>query len=67
MIIDFLKNACPLLFFFQYAYLDQRNRIFEDELDQDAEDHLLNASFKLGTGKLTAYAYLLEVDDGTDN
>ena len=51
----------------KYAYLDQRNRIFEDELDQDAEDHLFNASFKLGTGKLTAYAYLLEIDDGTDN
>ena len=50
-----------------YAYLNQRNRIFADELDQDSQDHLLNASFKLGNGKLTPYAYLLEIDDDTDN
>lgn len=51
----------------KYAYLNKRNRIFADERDLDAKDHLLNASFKLGAGKLTSYAYLLEVDNGTEN
>lgn len=50
-----------------YAYLDQRNRIFADDRDIDSSDHLLNASYKTGMGKLTAYAYLLEVDDVGDN
>lgn len=52
---------------YKYAYLDKRNRIFADELDFDAKDHLFNASFKVGTGKLTPYAYLLEIDNGSDN
>ena len=50
-----------------YAYLDKRNRIFGEEKDIDSKDHLLNASYKTDLGKLTAYAYLLEVDNGTDN
>ena len=45
-----------------YAYLAKRNRIFSDEKDVDAQDHLLNISHKLETGKLTGYAYLLEED-----
>jgi len=45
-----------------YAYLTKRNRIFSDEKDADAQDHLLNISHKLSTGKLTGYAYLLEED-----
>jgi hypothetical protein len=45
-----------------YAYLSKRNRIFSDEKDVDAKDHLLNISHKLSTGKLTGYAYLLEED-----
>ena len=45
-----------------YAYLTKRNRIFSDEKDVDAKDHLLNISHKLGSGKLTGYAYLLEED-----
>ncbi len=45
-----------------YAYLTQRNRIFSDEKDVDSKDHLLNISHKLGSGKLTGYAYLLEED-----
>lgn len=45
-----------------YAYLAKRNRILSDEKDVDAKDHLLNISHKLGAGKLTGYAYLLEED-----
>lgn len=45
-----------------YAYLTKRNRILSDEKDVDAKDHLLNISHKLGAGKLTGYAYLLEED-----
>jgi len=50
-----------------YAYLTKRNRIFGEEKDLDAKDHLLNASYKIDAGKLTAYSYLLEVDEGMDN
>ena len=45
-----------------YAYLAKRNRIFSDEKDVDAQDHLLNISHKFDAGKLTGYAYLLEED-----
>jgi hypothetical protein len=45
-----------------YAYLTKRNRIFSDEKDVDAKDHLLNISHKLGSGNLTGYGYLLEAD-----
>ena len=45
-----------------YAYLSKRNRIFSDEKDVDAQDHLLNISHKFSAGKLTGYAYLLEED-----
>jgi len=45
-----------------YAYLTKRNRIFSDEKDVDAKDHLLNISHKLSAGKLSGYAYLLEED-----
>lgn len=50
-----------------YAYLTQRNRIFAEAADLDSSDHLLNVSYKTGAGKLTAYAYLLEVDNDTEN
>ncbi|GEA12403.1 alginate export family protein [Alteromonas sp. KUL49] len=50
-----------------YAYVNQRNRIFAEAGDLDSKDHLLNASLKTGLGKFTAYAYLLEVDNDTDN
>ncbi len=49
------------------AYLDKRNRIFHDEADLDAKDVILNASYATPVGKLVAYAYLLEVDNDTDN
>lgn len=50
-----------------YAYINKRNRIFADEKDVDSKDHLLNASLKTELGKLTAYGYLLESDNNTDN
>jgi len=43
-----------------YAYLDQRNRIFGEEADIDSKDHLINMSYKTAIGKLSSYAYLLE-------
>jgi hypothetical protein len=50
-----------------YMYVTQRNRIFADEKDLDTKDHLINASLKTDLGLLSAYSYLLEVDDNTDN
>lgn len=50
-----------------YAYVNQRNRIFAEAADLDAKDHFLNVSYSTDLGKLTAYAYLLEVDNNTDN
>lgn len=51
----------------QYAYITQRNRIFAQDADFDAKDHLINASYKTSVGTLTGYGYLLEVDNDTDN
>jgi hypothetical protein len=51
----------------KYAYLSQRNRIFGEDADLDAKDHLLNASYHTSLGTLTGYSYLLEVDNDTDN
>jgi len=50
-----------------YAYVNQRNRIFAEAADLDVKDHFLNVSYSTDLGKLTAYAYLLEVDNNTDN
>jgi len=50
-----------------YAYLDQRNRIFGEVSDIDSEDHLLNIAYKTNVGKVSTYAYLLEVNNNTDN
>lgn len=50
-----------------YAYIDQRNRIFAETRDLKSKDHLINASYKTKLGKLTAYGYLLEVDNDTEN
>lgn len=49
------------------AYIDKRNRIFADEADLDSEDIILNTSYKTSVGKITGYAYLLEVDNGLPN
>ncbi|MBA6390275.1 alginate export family protein [Colwellia sp. BRX10-3] len=50
-----------------YSYINKRNRIFSDEKDFNSKDHLLNIAYKTSYGKLTAYSYLLEVDEGTAN
>jgi hypothetical protein len=51
----------------QYGYLSQRNRIFAEAKDIDSKDHLINASYKASLGTITAYSYLLEADNGTQN
>jgi hypothetical protein len=51
----------------QYSYLNQRNRIFGEAADLDSKDHLLNLNYKTHFGVLTAYSYLLEVDNVTNN
>ncbi|BDX06887.1 alginate export family protein [Planctobacterium marinum] len=51
----------------RYYFINQRNRIFADDADLDSEDHLVNVSYKSDIGTLTGYAYLLEVDNNTDN
>lgn len=50
-----------------YAYVTQRNRIFAEAADLDSKDHFINGSYTTDFGKFTAYAYLLEVDNNTDN
>jgi len=50
-----------------YSYIAKRNRIFAEAKDLDAKDHLLNVAYKSSIGKVAGYAYLLEVDNGTDN
>ncbi|WOH37274.1 alginate export family protein [Thalassotalea fonticola] len=51
----------------QYSYISQRNRIFAQEKDIKSKDHLVNAAYKTSIGTITAYGYLLEVDNNTDN
>lgn len=51
----------------KYGYISQRNRIFAEAKDIDSEDHLLHADYKTSVGTITAYGYLLEVDNNTDN
>lgn len=50
----------------KYAYLHKRNRIFAEDRDIDAKDHLINASYKTSMGKIAAYSYLLEEDETGD-
>ncbi|XPF94971.1 alginate export family protein [Colwellia sp. RE-S-Sl-9] len=50
-----------------YSYISKRNRIFAQAKDLDSKDHLLNVAYKTSIGKLVGYAYLLEVDNNTDN
>ena len=52
---------------FDYGYLTKRNRIFAEVKDIDSNDHLLNAAYKTELGKISAYGYLLEVDNETEN
>jgi len=50
-----------------YAYIGQRNRIFAEARDIQSKDNLVNIGYATPFGKLSAYAYLLEVDNDTDN
>ena len=50
-----------------YAYIQQRNRIFAEDLDLDSKDHALTLSYKTPVGKLTGYGYFFEVDNNTNN
>jgi hypothetical protein len=43
-----------------YAYIDQRNRIFGEEAEIDSKDHLINVGYTTSFGKLSTYAYLLD-------
>ncbi|WP_299074657.1 alginate export family protein [uncultured Paraglaciecola sp.] len=52
---------------FHYVYITQRNRIFAQDADLKAKDHLFNAAYKTAYGTLTGYGYLLEVDNDADN
>ncbi len=54
-------------FLINASYIAKRNRIFADERDLDSEDTILNSSYKTALGKVVGYAYLLEVDNATDN
>jgi hypothetical protein len=49
------------------SYINKRNRIFADEADLDSNDTLLHSSYETAFGKVTGYAYLLEVDNGLPN
>lgn len=51
----------------KYGYITKRNRIFAEAKDIDSKDHLLNASYKSSVGIITAYSYLLEVDNDIEN
>ena len=59
---EFVENLSA-----EYAYLSKRNRIFAEEADIKSKDHLFNVGYKTDLGKLSAYAYLLEVDQAVDN
>lgn len=61
--VKFAANDLSL----QLSQLTKRNRIFAEEADRDSEDTLFNASYKTSFGKFTGYAYLLELDNDTDN
>lgn len=50
-----------------YAYINKRNRIFADKKDIKSSDHIINASYQFNSGKLTAYSYLLEIDNIASN
>ncbi len=50
-----------------YNYIDERERILAEDADIDSKDHLFNASYKTSAGTVTGYAYLLEIDNDTDN
>lgn len=50
-----------------YAYLTQRNFILAEARDTESDDHLFNLSYATKIGKLSAYGYFLNDDDGVDD
>ncbi|MCL1141812.1 alginate export family protein [Shewanella gaetbuli] len=54
-------------FTIDYDYIYKRNRIFAEAKDVDSKDHIVNASYKFGVGKLSAYGYMLEEDKPVEN
>ncbi len=55
--LTYKKDALSL----HYSYLDKVNQLSGNQ--KDVTDHLINVGYKLGGGKLTGFAYLLEDDD----
>lgn len=49
------------------GHLYKRNRIFARDQDLDSSDNLIDVSYETPIGTLGGYAYLLEVDNGTNN
>lgn len=49
------------------ANIEQRNRIFGEGKDIDSNDFLLNASYKMASGKLSGYGYILEAEDAAES
>jgi len=43
-----------------YNFLDRRERIFADDADVDARDHLLNIAWQTTVGTVSGYTYLLK-------
>ncbi|WP_221030899.1 alginate export family protein [Actomonas aquatica] len=50
-----------------YGYLWQINRIFGDARDWESDSHFLSAGYKVGSGTLAGYAYLLDFDNAAAN
>lgn len=50
-----------------YNFIDKRRRIFADDADLDSKDHLFHGDYKTSLGTVSAYAYLLELDNGVRN
>ncbi len=50
-----------------YGYVEQRNRIFAEAEDLDSKDHFMNVAYDTAIGKVTAYAYMLELDIPAEN
>lgn len=49
-----------------YAYIGQRNGIFAEQADKQSKDSLFNLRLDTGLGVLSAYSYLLELDEADE-
>ncbi|TYK66304.1 alginate export family protein [Colwellia echini] len=50
-----------------YNHINKRNRIFAEARDIESDDNLFHVAYKTSVGTIKAYAYLLEVDNDTEN